>query len=211
MLCPKCNHEISDNSKFCAECGTNIKKYLKELEKEKYIKCPNCAKKIEKDATFCKYCGSKTEKMLPIKKEEKRKNFIFCNILVGNIIIIILVSVTLILNGYNFENFSFKDFGFGGLNISTPIEPPQATIEVTNSHLTNLGYDLQKIEGVIENTSATVCEYPNVEIYTYDASGNRVGEHSAAPLNALNPGETYKFSIYANGASRYSVETCSCN
>lgn len=205
MLCPKCNHEISDNSKFCAECGTNIKKYLKELEKEKYIKCPNCAKKIEKDATFCKYCGSKTEKeVLPITKgvEETEIKMSFFIIVAGFLAIIIPI-----LNEYN----PFGGFGFGNSNISAPIARPQATIEVTNSHLTNLGYDLQKIEGVIENTSATVCEYPNVEIYTYDASGNRVGEHSAAPLNALNPGETYKFSIYANGASRYSIETCSCN
>ena len=30
MLCPKCNHEISDNAKFCSECGTNIKDLIVE-------------------------------------------------------------------------------------------------------------------------------------------------------------------------------------
>ncbi len=59
MQCPKCKEEISDNSKFCFNCGTNIKEYLAKLEEEKYIICPNCDKKIEKDAKFCKYCGEK--------------------------------------------------------------------------------------------------------------------------------------------------------
>ena len=206
MLCPKCNHEISDNSKFCSDCGTNIIEYLWELEKGKYIKCPNCSKKVEKDATFCKYCGNKIEKeKLPIPQDKEAK--IAFLIIGASILVIFFWVIIIILDEYN----NFGGFDFGGSNISTPIEAPRATIEVKNSHLTNLGYGLQKIEGIIENTSATVCEYPNVEIYTYDASGNRVGEHSASPLNALNPGETYKFSIYANGASRYSIETCSCN
>lgn len=207
MLCPKCNHEISDNSKFCSECGTNIIEYLWKLEKEKYIKCPNCNRKIEKDTTFCKYCGNKIEKEnSQITKTNKETQIAFFIVWTSILIIFFCITI-LILDEYN----PFGGFGFENPNISTPIARPQATIEVTNSHLTNLGYDLQKIEGVIENTSTTVCEYPNVEIYTYDASGNRVGELSAAPLNALNPGETYKFSIYANGASRYSIETCSCN
>lgn len=37
MQCPKCKEEISDNSKFCSNCGINIKEYLEKLEEENYI------------------------------------------------------------------------------------------------------------------------------------------------------------------------------
>ena len=196
MLCPKCNHEISDNAKFCSECGTNIKEYLEKLEKEKYIKCPNCAKKIEKDASFCKYCGNK------IQEEDKNKpsNKGLEGPLVG-IIFLIIIGTLPIISPILYEYYT---------EIQTPIEEPKATIEVINSHLTNIGYGTQKIEGIIKNNSPVVCEHPNVEIYTFDSNGNRVGEHPIITMNALNPDETYKFTIYANGASSYSVETCSC-
>ncbi len=91
------------------------------------------------------------------------------------------------------------------------IEQPIATIEVVNSRLINMGYGMQKIEGVVKNTSNTTCFNPNVEIYTFDSVGNRVGEHPIPIMNALNPEDTYKFTIYENGASRYSVETCNCS
>lgn len=202
MLCPKCNHEISDNAKFCSECGTNIKEYLEKLEKEKYIKCTNCAKKIEKDASFCKYCGAKIEKEnLTIAKVDKEVKTAFFIIGVGILAIIFQISN---------EYYNFGDFGFSSSNSSAPMEQSQATIEVINSHLTNIGYGTQKIEGIIKNNSPVVCEHPNVEIYTFDSNGNRVGEHPIITMNALNPDETYKFTIYANGASSYSVETCSC-
>ena len=196
MLCPKCNHEISDNAKFCSECGTNIKEYLEKLEKEKYIKCPNCAKKIEKDASFCKYCGNKIQE----GDKNKPSNKGLEGPLVG-IIFLIIIGTLPIISPILYEYYT---------EIQAPIEEPKATIEVINSHLTNIGYGTQKIEGIIKNNSPVVCEHPNVEIYTFDSNGNRVGEHPIVTMNALNPDETYKFTIYANGASRYSVETCSC-
>jgi membrane protease subunit (stomatin/prohibitin family) len=48
--CPKCEKPLAKNSKFCPECGYNLK------PKDE---CPQCHAKIKKDAKFCIECGNK--------------------------------------------------------------------------------------------------------------------------------------------------------
>lgn len=198
MQCPKCKKEISDNSKFCSNCGTNIKEYLEKLENEKYIKCPNCDKKIEKDAKFCKYCGKKI-----LNKENNNSK----DKSIGVRLIHVIIATILLLNFFIVFLFSSPKSQISEIEQTTQ---PTATIEVLNSRLFNMGYGTQKIEGIVKNNSNSTCFNPNVEIYTFDAAGNRIGEYPI-PINTLNSGESYKFTIYVNGASRYTVENCNCN
>ena len=50
------------------------------------------------------------------------------------------------------------------------------TIDVQNVRVINKGYGLQEIQGIIKNTSSYTCAEPQVIIYTYNSSGNRIGE-----------------------------------
>lgn len=52
IVCPNCNSEVPENSKFCLECGTKI-----ELLNENEILCPACGKKTAK-GKFCMECGA---------------------------------------------------------------------------------------------------------------------------------------------------------
>ena len=53
IKCPKCNKELSDDTKFCDGCGAQI---------FETIFCPNCGKQMPADTKFCGECGSKIEK-----------------------------------------------------------------------------------------------------------------------------------------------------
>lgn len=51
-ICPNCNSEVPQNSKFCLECGIKIEK----LAEDEMI-CPVCSKKTNK-GKFCMGCGA---------------------------------------------------------------------------------------------------------------------------------------------------------
>lgn len=46
MICPKCHNEISDDSRFCSQCGAKLKK------------CSNCGEVNLNEARFCHHCGT---------------------------------------------------------------------------------------------------------------------------------------------------------
>ena len=50
-ICPKCNHENKDTSKFCEECGTKL------VDAPKF--CPECGIKLTGTPKFCPECGTK--------------------------------------------------------------------------------------------------------------------------------------------------------
>lgn len=56
MICPKCNSEIKDGSKFCTDCGEPLPKTKK---------CIQCGAFIKEEALFCTNCGTKQ----PVKEE----------------------------------------------------------------------------------------------------------------------------------------------
>ena len=49
MKCPNCNKEVTDDTKFCPECGCKLAKNV----------CPKCGNEIEANTKFCPECGEK--------------------------------------------------------------------------------------------------------------------------------------------------------
>lgn len=46
--CPQCGHHVTDDEKFCPECGFKLD-----------LTCKNCGKKYPTNAKFCPFCGEK--------------------------------------------------------------------------------------------------------------------------------------------------------
>lgn len=55
VKCPKCGKVITDNSKFCPECGEKVER------KPTSFKCGKCANTYDGDEKFCTTCGTKRE------------------------------------------------------------------------------------------------------------------------------------------------------
>lgn len=81
MYCPNCGKEIPDGSKFCKECGANIKESVAEkpkpaaapapvLEKGKML-CPKCGKTIPDWSLTCPICGFPVKAYMEAFKEQK--------------------------------------------------------------------------------------------------------------------------------------------
>jgi membrane protease subunit (stomatin/prohibitin family) len=52
-ICRNCGNKIDDNTKFCPECGTELK------TSESLVKCGNCGASIIQGSKFCGQCGAK--------------------------------------------------------------------------------------------------------------------------------------------------------
>ena len=59
MICPKCNSEIKDGSKFCTNCGEPLPQMKK---------CVECGALIKEQALFCTNCGAKQ----PVKEDKPK-------------------------------------------------------------------------------------------------------------------------------------------
>ena len=70
MICPKCNSEIKNGSKFCSECGTMI--IVKTV-------CVNCGAKLRDGAKFCVECGTPISKQEPQKETVLQKDVVEVN------------------------------------------------------------------------------------------------------------------------------------
>ncbi len=58
--CNNCGAPISDNAKFCQECGSRIERDtgVPHIEyRGTLLKCPNCQGHVDKTTTICPYCG----------------------------------------------------------------------------------------------------------------------------------------------------------
>lgn len=68
ITCPKCNKKLSDDAKFCNDCGEQILKT---------IICPNCGKPTSTEVLFCQNCGvyvgEKSVEERPKLNSKKRK------------------------------------------------------------------------------------------------------------------------------------------
>lgn len=57
--CPKCGRECSQDSVFCAGCGTQLPQEKKEIVGNH---CVKCGAELAPDDAFCFNCGSKIDK-----------------------------------------------------------------------------------------------------------------------------------------------------
>ena len=76
--CPKCNHEYTDGTTECPNCGLIFWKYKKVQEKIKLRKerlltqCKVCGQKISKRAESCPNCGEPNRNKSAEKVTEKK-------------------------------------------------------------------------------------------------------------------------------------------
>lgn len=98
ITCPKCNKELSDDTKFCDGCGAQI---------FETIFCPNCGKQTSTEFAFCQSCGASIteapaeEKPAAAPAEKKKlpkKAILFGGIGVAVVAVLILV-ISLIAGG----------------------------------------------------------------------------------------------------------------
>lgn len=91
ITCPKCNKELSEGTKFCDSCGTQI---------FETIFCPNCGKQTSTEFAFCQSCGASVaetpaeEKPVETPKAKRKlpkKAIMFGGIGVAVIAILVLV------------------------------------------------------------------------------------------------------------------------
>lgn len=90
IVCPKCNRQLEDGTKFCDSCGAQI---------VETIFCPNCGKQTSTEFAFCQNCGASiTEKSAedqPATSPAKKKKLPKKAILIGGIgVVVIAVLIT---------------------------------------------------------------------------------------------------------------------
>lgn len=88
ILCPKCNKQLDDGTKFCGSCGTQI---------FGIVLCPNCGNQMSTEFAFCPNCGSSIDEEIPSKEKPKKKTpqklFLFGGI--GVFVVAVVVMITL--------------------------------------------------------------------------------------------------------------------
>ena len=103
IKCPKCNKELSDDTKFCDGCGAQI---------FEIIFCPNCGKQTSTEFAFCQSCGASItdapaeEKPAAAPTEKKKlpkKAIMFGGIGIAVVAVLILV-ISLISGGGKTKN-----------------------------------------------------------------------------------------------------------
>ena len=57
MKCPNCGIEVSENARFCANCGASLARPEKEAEAVA-LYCKNCGSKLPEGAVYCTSCGT---------------------------------------------------------------------------------------------------------------------------------------------------------
>ena len=59
-ICETCKTEVSDSTRFCTQCGTELTKKAETVPKQtiQVHKCPYCNLKYQKNTFFCSQCGA---------------------------------------------------------------------------------------------------------------------------------------------------------
>ena len=71
IICSSCNAEVSNETKFCTECGKPIEIVSENDENpsDQKITCPKCNAEVSAGIKFCEECGTKIENISDFKSE----------------------------------------------------------------------------------------------------------------------------------------------
>lgn len=151
ITCPKCNKELSDDTKFCDGCGAQI---------FETIFCPNCGKQTSTEFAFCQSCGASITETpaeeqpaaAPTEKKKlPKKAIMFGGIGVAVIAVLILVISLFSGSGGKAENnyaLYLKDSEIFFTDLKKDSEAWQLTSrlvdtdEVNDEDLADAGYQL---------------------------------------------------------------------
>ncbi len=128
MKCNRCGAELTDNAKFCGNCGNPCK-----IAEKTY--CNVCGSELEINARFCGNCGAPLINNIPyVKKIEflsddvktnptkkQRKNY---NRYILFIILILLILAIAIIFGFMLQKNNNKEISHGDTHISTQTPTP---------------------------------------------------------------------------------------
>lgn len=106
--CSNCGAQITNNAKFCPECGEKIETKTNNL-------CPKCGNEIEADEEFCSKCGEGLKpKTASITKEHK--------IIIVALSIVVIALVGLLLSGaFTSHDIPLGNKDFGGITMLVPV------------------------------------------------------------------------------------------
>lgn len=74
--CPNCGNEVSNDSRFCNFCGTNLNFNYTQANEDNIqnIKlCPMCGEKLSSDNIFCTKCGFKLNRIFDNQNANTQK------------------------------------------------------------------------------------------------------------------------------------------
>ena len=98
ITCPKCNKELSDDTKFCDGCGAQV---------FETIFCPNCGKQTSTEFAFCQSCGASITEtpaeeqpaVAPAEKKKLSKKVIMFGGIAVAFVAILIIMVSLFSGG----------------------------------------------------------------------------------------------------------------
>src|SRR5574344_36880 len=134
--CNKCGAELSDDCKFCPNCGSPI------VHNSKCF-CPNCGVEVQPDDVFCANCGAQISKSQNAEstdtphsqtgsndsKPSNSENKGVITVIWRGIYSVINISVEITVNGTSIGTFSFNN----GYEVHIPITSPQMNIMIEHS------------------------------------------------------------------------------
>lgn len=105
MTCPNCNKELSDDTKFCDGCGSQI------IET---IFCPNCGQQTSSEFEFCQSCGASLAEntaeeqpaAVPAAKKKLPKKAILFGGIGAAVLAVLIIVATLLFGGKAKNNYA---------------------------------------------------------------------------------------------------------
>lgn len=129
--CPKCNHALQENQKFCPACGT-------EYVPPKPTFCHNCGTEIPESCDFCPNCGSRKLDVPSTEdqpKEKKKKKWLLPTLISVGAVLLIATAVILFFALRKPEN---SNSIFDHTVSVTGLQLSSTSVELTEEETTNV-------------------------------------------------------------------------